>query len=257
MVRVMHAPHQRISEHRHDWACLTLPVIGSYLEVQEGGFTLVEGPSVVLHPPGAFHADTIGARGLETISMQLDPSWLAAPGLLRRLGGSRTWLGGPVPVLARKLAGVWQEPSRSESEIARATSAFLHAASLCPQQLRPSWFDQAASALAGGQPGSTRLLARQLGLNAAWLTRAYRAHAGEGMQETLRRKRVEAAVAFLRDPRSSLAEVAAAAGFCDQSHMNRSFRAVLNRTPAEVRTEQRLIELPAPPVETAGAVPPA
>ena len=33
-----------------------------------------------------------------------------------------------------------------------------------------------------------------------------------------------------------LADIAAATGFCDQSHMNRGFREVMGRTPAQVRS---------------------
>ena len=34
------------------------------------------------------------------------------------------------------------------------------------------------------------------------------------------------------------AQVAAAAGFCDQSHMHRAFRGLVGRTPLEVRIER-------------------
>jgi AraC family transcriptional regulator len=52
---------------------------------------------------------------------------------------------------------------------------------------------------------------------------------------------VERAALLLRGGRAALAEVAVAAGFCDQSHMNRAFRAVLGRTPLEVRREAVLL----------------
>ena len=39
------------------------------------------------------------------------------------------------------------------------------------------------------------------------------------------------------DLREVFREIAVAAGFCDQSHMNRCFRAVLGRTPLVVRGE--------------------
>jgi AraC family transcriptional regulator len=57
------------------------------------------------------------------------------------------------------------------------------------------------------------------------------------MHETLRRRRVEQACKLLRRSTLALAEVAASTGFCDQSHMNRCFQAVLGRTPARVRME--------------------
>jgi transcriptional regulator GlxA family with amidase domain len=65
---------------------------------------------------------------------------------------------------------------------------------------------------------------------------------GEGVGETRRRRRVEAASALLRSTRLPLAEVAVAAGFCDQRQMNRCFSAVLGRTPLRVRRERQLFD---------------
>jgi transcriptional regulator GlxA family with amidase domain len=53
--------------------------------------------------------------------------------------------------------------------------------------------------------------------------------------ETLRRRRVEAAAILLESSGLELAEIAAQAGFCDQSHMNRAFKKFLGRTPAAAR----------------------
>jgi len=44
-------------------------------------------------------------------------------------------------------------------------------------------------------------------------------------------------VRLIRNRQGGLAEIAVEAGFCDQSHMNRAFQAVLGCTPGEVRTE--------------------
>jgi len=87
-------------------------------------------------------------------------------------------------------------------------------------------------------------IARRLDLHPAWLARAYRHATGEGLHETVRRRRVEQACILLRRSDRPLAEIALAAGFCDQSHMNRGFRATLGRTPAQVRAEQHRLEAP-------------
>ncbi len=58
---------------------------------------------------------------------------------------------------------------------------------------------------------------------------------GEGLTETARRRRVERALAAVRHSALPLAQVAVEAGFCDQSHMNRCFQAVLGMTPNRVR----------------------
>jgi transcriptional regulator GlxA family with amidase domain len=57
--------------------------------------------------------------------------------------------------------------------------------------------------------------------------------------DSARRRRVERAANLLRRTDRELVDVALASGFCDQSHMNRCFRAVLGRTPIAVRSEGR------------------
>ena len=61
---------------------------------------------------------------------------------------------------------------------------------------------------------------------------------GEGLQETAARFRVKRATRLLRETGQAYASIAFEAGFCDQSHMNRTFRRVLGRSPAAVREEQ-------------------
>ena len=75
----------------------------------------------------------------------------------------------------------------------------------------------------------------------AHVTKWVRAWRGEGIAETLRRRRVERAALRLRGGDAPLADIAAECGFCDQSHMNRAFRIVLGRTPLEVRREAVLL----------------
>jgi AraC family transcriptional regulator len=102
------------------------------------------------------------------------------------------------------------------------------------QPTAPSWLGHARDCL---NEASTNDLARRLDLHPAYLARAYRYATGEGMHETVRRSRVERASNLLRHSYLALADIAAASGFCDQSHMNRCFKAVLGRSPMRVRTE--------------------
>ncbi|MDQ4087634.1 MAG: helix-turn-helix domain-containing protein, partial [Pseudomonadota bacterium] len=97
--------------------------------------------------------------------------------------------------------------------------------------------DAAESRLAMDRPPPTRRLADELGLSPAWLAEAWRSTVGEGIGQALRRRRVATAANLLRVTALPAAQIAAAAGFCDQSHMIRAFHAVLGRTPAQVRAE--------------------
>lgn len=56
--------------------------------------------------------------------------------------------------------------------------------------------------------------------------------------ETAARFRLERAAHLLRETDQTAAGVALEAGFCDQSHMNRTFRRLLGRLPSEVRNDR-------------------
>jgi hypothetical protein len=232
--RIMHPPGQRIEPHRHDWPVLAIYRVGGYREEINGASNTFDGPSVVFHPAGADHADEVGDAGLETLSMSFDPAWLEPD--TRLLLPLRSWsrAGGGAALAARKLASVWLHPRVGDAEVRRATSLFFHEALAAPQPRRPAWFADVEASLESHEGAAPDL-------HSAWLARAYRAWRGEGMAETARRRRVERAVQMLRADGEALAALAVDAGFCDQSHMNRCFNAVLGRTPLEVRREASLL----------------
>ena len=238
VLRVVHPRRQKIGEHRHDWAYIGLHTLGAYRETFDGGEEEMTGPCAVLHPPGRPHADTIHDVGLETLTVEFDPSWLKLHRFEGRLDRSEAWSGGAAALAGRGLARTVSAADASERDIGRATAAFLHAAAEAEQPPRPAWLDSVQAEMARPGPHSTVALARAANLHPAWLARAYRHATGEGIHETARRKRVERACALLRTTADPLPEIAIIAGFCDQSHMNRSFRQLLGRTPVQVRAEQ-------------------
>lgn len=233
-VRIVHPGAQSIAEHRHGWPVLSFYRMGAYRERGEAGEIALCGPSVVFHPAGAPHADEIGERGLETLVVEFDPDWLAGrPGLARR---SCYWSGGPAALASHSLAALWLSPSADPEALRTATAAFLERAFAAEAPPQPAWLDAIDEAV-DLEAATVAGLSRRLELHPAWLARVYRAARGEGLHHTLRRRRVEAAVRAIRSGSDGLAEIAAGAGFCDQSHMNRAFQAVLGRTPGDIRRE--------------------
>ena len=239
-VRVVHASFQQIVEHRHDWVSLTLPVIGSYTEMLEHGSVDIAGPSAILHPPGEVHANRIHEQ-FETVSVQFDAKWLSRVGYTWNVDRSKIWQGGRVALMARQLARVWTRGTTSEAVLAEETAKFVRTALDDTQVSRPKWLDHVLEAIDGPEAPDTNRLARDLDLHPAWLARAYRHVTGEGLAETRCRKRVERAARLLRCSDEPLAEIAVAAGFCDQSHMSRNFVELIGRTPLQVRMEREVM----------------
>ena len=228
---------RRIDEHVHDNPYLSLHVLGSYQERGDAGDMTIDGPAAAFHPAGSAHADAIGVRGLATVVIEFEPSWLRRAVAGMGLERSRYWIGGRLGRQASRLARAWLGPASPERRFA-ATQAFLTAAANdASHEQGPAWI-AAASRIACDDPEiRTADLARDLGVSAEWVARAYRQSQGEGLREGRRRRRVEAALWLLGESDLPLAQVACEAGFCDQSHMNRAFNLTLGRTPAAVRAE--------------------
>ena len=108
-----------------------------------------------------------------------------------------------------------------------------------PVSAMPAWLPAIQQAIGSDGATSTTELARLVGLHPAWLARAYRAATGQGLQESLRLNRLEAAVREVRTTTRPLSEIAVAAGFCDQAHMHRWMVSVLGKTPGQIRAQAR------------------
>ena len=239
----LHPNGQRIPEHAHDWPTLSVYLIGSYVESSETGELRVNGPSAILHPAGEVHADIVGERGLETVVLAFDPAWLER-GLGYRIE-TPIHLSGHAGCVANGIALEWLRASSSCEALLGRTIALLHAArENHVAQREPAWLGYCREQLMNPVDAmpDTAGLARALRLNRSWLAHAYRAHEGEGIHDTIRRRRVEHALVLLRETDLGAARIAGEVGFCDQSHMNRCFRSVLARTPIEARSQGALLQ---------------
>ncbi len=234
--RVIDRSHACVPEHAHDWPVLSLFVIGSYLNETEVGTRFICGPSAVLYRAGARHRNTTAAVGFEQIEIEFDPSWLGRR-LLPRLPVT-LWTAGCVAGEARCLLRACQADA-CENQLRAALRQFLERALRQPEREPAGWIGAISGRLREDTTLTVSDLARVARRHPSWLGSAYRQATGEGLKETAARLRVERATCLLRETREPLGFIAAEAGFCDQSHMNRTFRRVLGRSPAAVREDRR------------------
>jgi len=78
-------------------------------------------------------------------------------------------------------------------------------------------------------------LAAVAGASPSHFTRLFRAACGEPPHRYVRKRRLDLAERLIAGSQSSLAAIAAIAGFSDQSHLNRVMRAERGRTPGQYR----------------------
>ncbi|PLR21857.1 AraC family transcriptional regulator [Caulobacter zeae] len=233
LAATMSAEH--VDEHSHDDAHFVLATHGRYETEAWGPQT--EGPVLVYNPPGVIHRD----RFVETGGYFLAVSFTAGDWRALANGGAAIdalRLTGPVARraalrLTRSLLSADAEPLSLEG-----LSLELAAEALAPLRdgdHRPPWLDLAETYLADAfdQPIGVADLARAAGVHPVHLARGYRRWLGAAPGERLRARRLERAADLLMRGRMPIGEIALAAGFCDQSHLNRQFRQAYGVTPGE------------------------
>jgi AraC family transcriptional regulator len=236
VTRVIDRSHSCVPEHAHAWPVLSLFVMGSYLNETEIGVKVIAGPSAVFYRAGAAHRNTTAAVGFEQIEIEFDPPWLG----LKWLPAVPVvhWTGGRIGGEARALARAC-EGELAEDRLRAVLKRFLESASREPLRPAPGWIGTITRHLEADRALRISDLAREVGRHPSWVGSAYRHATGEGLQQTAARFRIERATHLLRETGQSYASIALEAGFCDQSHMNRTFRRLLGRTPAAVRQDRR------------------
>jgi AraC family transcriptional regulator len=197
----------------------------------------------VTMPAGAAHGARFGSDGARIVIVKANsPSSLVADHLDRlvRLDGcgfSRLgWL-----LAAELRAADAMAPLAAEGiALELLAAATREATADCSRRAAPRWLVSAEEMLRTRTGDCIRLsdLAGAVGVHPIHLARTFRARHGVSVGEYGRRVRIEWAAAEIARGGSSLAAVAAEAGFADQSHFTRLFKRYVGTTPARFRAAQ-------------------
>jgi AraC-like DNA-binding protein len=233
--RTIDRSHAEVPEHAHDWPLLSLFVMGAYSNSTELGEQLIAGPSAVFYAAGAPHSNRAAAEGFEQIEIEFDPAWLKHSGVPD--SPVSRWIGGATSTEAHTLALACNR-ELTEAGLRTALRRFFERALGASPVPRPDWISQVAQRLKADTASKVSGLAREVGLHPSWLGSAYKCAMGEGPLETAARFRVEHAARLLRETELPYTDIALDSGFCDQSHMIRTFRRMLGRLPSAVRDDR-------------------
>lgn len=102
----------------------------------------------------------------------------------------------------------------------------------------PPWLRQAKEIICDSAKTNVSLInvASLVGVHPSSLTRMFRRHYRCSVGEYVLRLRLDSAIRELTESDKSLAEIASATGFYDQSHFTRTFKFHLRMTPSEFRS---------------------
>jgi AraC family transcriptional regulator len=243
LAEVEYEPGQRVHRHVHAHARFVLVLAGALSETVDGRTACFETSTLLFRTAHEPHSYAISEHGATCLIVDVDDDWYGrarqhAPVLAR----SAQFRRGFVLHLAHRLYGEF----RLRDEVSRlaiesiALGILAEASRLAARHAdhaSPRWLQQAVSLV--DQHFAKRLplatVAALVGVHPVHLARSFRRFHHTTFMSHVRHVRVEFARRQLASTATPLSEIAAAAGFCDQSHFSRLFKRHTGLTPAEYR----------------------
>jgi AraC family transcriptional regulator len=235
-----------LPRHTHDRACVAVMLDGSFDLRLTGKLYQCFPTSIFTEPAGETHANYMGPSGAHVVVVQPDPGCadLLQPfagilgqaaqchhaGLTERAARLTRELDSPDDLSALAAEGIVLEMlvDLARLDYGRARRA-------------PPWLRRAQEVLHArfAEPIRTAELAGEVGVHPAHLARSFRAHYKQSIGTYVRCLRLDWAARELLQSDVSLAAVALAAGFADQSHFTRFFKRHTGQTPQAYRRTMR------------------
>ena len=235
-----------IPRHGHAAASICLALAGQGIEVNGGVRKTIRPGGLILRAPGLVHSNEYGITGYRGFMIEVSTNWLATWSQFQRVfEGHKHFQGGLLPSLVLR---IYRE-SRVRDSVAPIVVEGLMlemlgnaSRSLAKPPVRlPGWLKHAKDLLQGNFNDSLNLIqiAETVGVHPTHLARTFKKHYRTTVGEYIRRLRLEWATKQLSDTDDSIAGIALAAGFYDQSHFSHLFKQHTGLTPAEFRISSR------------------
>lgn len=236
-----------LPRHCHERAYFSLVLSGSYQEhYSRKRQRHCDSESVLYHPAGEAHSDAFDNCGGAIFSIELEPRWTST---LREYElQAEQSLALPhrlVSWLAWRAYRAFRDSYQRSDLLLEATAIELlyqlpwkHSAQA--ESGTPPWLKEVAEILHAefSRPFSLTAIAQRVGAHPVHLARAFRRCQGMTVGQYVRKLRVNYAMHALAGE-DSLSDIAAHAGFSDQSHLGRVFRTATGMTPLQFRLQHR------------------
>jgi AraC family transcriptional regulator len=237
----VYAPGAVLSRHTHLHPYFCILLDGGYRETCRRGVRECRAATTLLHPPGEVHEDQFLGAGGRIFRFEItdNGSHLLPAARLRDAPDLR---GGKVRCLAARLYRESRSPDHFSPLAAEAVALEIIGEATRSDSRRdtagtPGWLTHATELLHETLPDGLTVarIAEVVGVHPVHLARVFRRRYGCSIGEYARNWRVEVASSELATTAKPVAEVAAIAGFADQSHLCRTFKAVSGLTPNQFR----------------------
>jgi AraC family transcriptional regulator len=241
-----YAPGAWLPRHSHERACIVYVLRGTFAEQYRDRNRAGHAGMAIVRPEDEPHADQFGGTDGRCLNVELASEWLSdARQHAPVLATSAALASHSVATIGRRMAEELAlcdaaSPLAAES-LVLATLVQLARESGFGRRHPPRWLLHARDLLHAqfAVPFTLLQIASTVGVHPVTLAGAFRRHFGSTVFAYVRRLRVEYACRQLAESDASLCEIAAASGFCDQSHFSRVFRGERCMSPSEYRRVMR------------------
>ena len=240
MAESRYAPGSMTPVHVHETASFTVILRGEYMEEHRGQVFDCFPGKILFRNAGEQHRDHIGSSGAYCVMLEMRPTWL------QRLDATR------LPSSVCQMHDRWDVLLRLRRELTMVDDMTPLAVEalvleLCCQLRRaraapgriPQWLRHVQEKLEAefGGRQSLQALAANANVHPSHLARAFHQHFGCSVGEYVRRRRIVFACERIAAG-ESLSHIAIGAGFANQPHFSRTFKAVIGLSPDQFRREK-------------------
>lgn len=241
MTELRHTKGRKLPLHTHQSAYFGLLLDGSYTERFTQRATEYKPFMLGFHPPGLTHEDEIAGCGSLMLCVELRESfwektreYLTSPKFAPALCGEETvWL---CVHLYRAFCAGTIDAMQVEEACAQMVERCAQVI-IVEERRAPGWLERVTELLHASfsTPLTLEGIAQELNLHPIHLSRVFRKKYGCTLGEYVNRLRVRHVCGEMSHGWQALDELALEAGFSDQSHMGRVFKAYVGQSPARFR----------------------
>jgi AraC family transcriptional regulator len=236
-------PNQKLSQHSHEHANFVIVLQGTFTEYFGRKTRWCSPLRVIFRPAEELHADHFHNAGGSCLTIEVAAQWWErAREHSINLNDSADFQNGLLTTITARLYSEFRRADSISSLALEGLTLEMIAAVLRLPSRKPSLtstcrIERAREIIHAHFSDHLTLgfIAESIGAHPVYLAREFRRRYHSTIGEYVRHLRIQFACREMANSDATIAEIASASGFFDQSHFSRTFKRLIGTTPAEYR----------------------